>query len=471
MKKQLPSRPHLDHLRAEAKELLRSSSEISKLAEAQHAVAKSYGFKTWAQLRDYVDKVTLARLDSSNWLKRVDTPKFVQPHPNPEKDWWLALANGDLALVADYLSRDSGLANVAGGPLSRHPLHYVACLYVKSRDAVGCARALLDLGAEPNPIYFHQLYPDAPLAPLWGAVGIKHDFELTKLLLEGGANSNDNESLYHCMEHDEPEILQLLIDHGVVEPGTNGLARALDFNRIRQVEMILAAGADPNGKLGSENMLHHAIRRGRTLPFIELLVKHGVDLGGLSNERLSVVSHAALRSNWEVYEYLRELTGGSLSSEEEFVAQVRNGRAVTAEKPEKFSALVLSLLPLAALQGEVDRVAALLDAGWPVDAPDNGSVSGAAGATSLHCACFAGYAGMVRLLIERGATLDPERLAYGSTPIGWALYGEVNSQIPGGDHEACIRLMIEAGCKKPNSEWTASDDMRDVLAEYGYWGE
>jgi len=464
MNKHLPSRPHLDHLRAEAKELLRSSPDISQLAVAQHTLATSYGFANWAALRSHVESVTLARLDPENWLKRADSYQFIDPHPNPDKNWWIALANGDTEVVSDFLSQDSSLATTAGGPLDRSPLHYAACLWVRSRDASGCAKALLANGADPNSVYYHQDFPDSPLSVLWGAAGVKHVLELTKVLLEAGANPNDNESLYHCVEHDEPEILRLLIEHGVDVNSFNGLARALDFERLPQVEMLLEHGAAPNARLGSETMIHHAIRRGRSLPFIELLVRYGVDLESLSSDRLSVVDHAALRGDWETFEYLRELTGASVSGETEFVAQVRGGQPITDQKPESLSFIALSLLGLAVFNGQRQMAMRMLEAGWPVDARHDGS-------TPLHCACFIGDEVMVEELIKRGAPLDLIDRRFQSSPLGWALHGEVHSQMPRGDYEKCVRLMIEAGCAKPNPAWTASDDMKDILIEYGYWGE
>jgi ankyrin repeat protein len=461
MNKHLPTRPHIDHLRAEAKELLRSTTDISQLAAAQHLVAQNYGFANWAELRTHVEAVTIARLDPGNWLRKADLYQWIEPHANQERDWWLSLANGDVGLVSEKLGEKPDLANEPGGPLDRYPLHYVSCLWVRSLDAPGCVRELLKFGADPNALYFHADFPDSPLSVLWGAVGIKHNFELSRLLLEAGANPNDNESLYHCVEHDEPEILQLLIDHGVDVNSFNGLARALDFDRLRQVEMLLEAGADPNTQLGSESMIHHAIRRGRTLPFIELLIKHGGDLKSLSNDRLTVLQHAALRGDWPTFVFLRELTGDLISDEFEFVAQVRGGQPVTAAKPPQLSFASLSLLGLAVFNGQREPAMRMLDAGWPIDARYDGS-------TPLHCACFIGDAEMVKVLIERGAPLDVIDGRFRSSPLGWALYGEVHSQMPRGDYEQCVRLMIEAGCAKPQSDWTASDDMKDVLAEYGY---
>jgi ankyrin repeat protein len=79
------------------------------------------------------------------------------------------------------------------------------------------------------------------------------------VLLEAGADPDDNESLYHSAEAESPECVRLLLEHGAETRGTNALPRALDFDRIEPVRMLLEAGADPN----EWPILTHAIRRGR----------------------------------------------------------------------------------------------------------------------------------------------------------------------------------------------------------------
>jgi hypothetical protein len=68
--KKLPSKPNLEHLKSQAKELLRlslekdtlalervkafTSSRDLKLADAQFVIAQEYGFPNWARLKTYV---------------------------------------------------------------------------------------------------------------------------------------------------------------------------------------------------------------------------------------------------------------------------------------------------------------------------------------------------------------------------------------------------------------------------------
>ena len=56
----LPQRPNLDHLKKQAKDALNLVQRHKpgwKLADAQHAVARGYGFASWPKLKAHVDAV------------------------------------------------------------------------------------------------------------------------------------------------------------------------------------------------------------------------------------------------------------------------------------------------------------------------------------------------------------------------------------------------------------------------------
>lgn len=55
----LPERPHLDHLRSEAKQrhaALKAVSHNARLSDAQFLVARDYGFANWMALKAEVDR-------------------------------------------------------------------------------------------------------------------------------------------------------------------------------------------------------------------------------------------------------------------------------------------------------------------------------------------------------------------------------------------------------------------------------
>jgi ankyrin repeat protein len=53
----LPDRPHLEHLKNQAKDLFRSGSAAS-LTAAQHQIARQYGFASWPKLKTHVESLT-----------------------------------------------------------------------------------------------------------------------------------------------------------------------------------------------------------------------------------------------------------------------------------------------------------------------------------------------------------------------------------------------------------------------------
>jgi hypothetical protein len=60
MSRDLPEFPNLDHLKKQAKALLREMQQSrpeAKLADAQHAVARQYGFQSWIRLKTYVESL------------------------------------------------------------------------------------------------------------------------------------------------------------------------------------------------------------------------------------------------------------------------------------------------------------------------------------------------------------------------------------------------------------------------------
>jgi glyoxalase superfamily protein len=67
MSRYLPPHPHLDHLKKQAKELLhelRLQNPALKLADAQHAIAREYGFASWPKLKSHVESLA----QSATWL-------------------------------------------------------------------------------------------------------------------------------------------------------------------------------------------------------------------------------------------------------------------------------------------------------------------------------------------------------------------------------------------------------------------
>jgi len=64
MSQRLPSRPNLNHLKKQAKDVLRVSrlrNPVWRLADAQHALARGYGFRSWPDLKLHVESARRRR--------------------------------------------------------------------------------------------------------------------------------------------------------------------------------------------------------------------------------------------------------------------------------------------------------------------------------------------------------------------------------------------------------------------------
>ena len=103
----------------------------------------------------------------------------------------------------------------------------------------------------------------------------------------------------------------------------------------------------------------------------------------------------------------------------------------------------------------------LLSAGIPVNA------RGELGATALHWACWKGYAELVKVLLEHGASLTEEDEQFHGTPAGWFEHGVQNCHEGGGNFAEVARLLIAAGAVIPKFHSpTGRADVDAVLREY-----
>jgi hypothetical protein len=297
----LPERPNFEHLKKQAKDLLRlyeagdpvafarfrralpeakgkDDAAIAalplKLHDAQSCIAREYGLPAWKNLKNYVDwcksKLSQDRVDAvPRWLHLVYGHQEDRPNPSlaarmlkerpdlGQGDLFLACASGDEHTVQHAIAADPSAANRltknwrcpgCKDMLDMPPLVAVThSTLLHSPDHAdglrGCARLLLDAGADPNQSWMHG---EHPLSALYGAAGKNHDPELTCMLLEAGANPNDGESLYHSTETLDLSCMRLLLDAGAEVEGSNALHHQLDLDHIAGLTLLLAYTKDAN---------------------------------------------------------------------------------------------------------------------------------------------------------------------------------------------------------------------------------
>jgi ankyrin repeat protein len=119
--------------------------------------------------------------------------------------------------------------------------------------------------------------------------------------------------------------------------------------------------------------------------------------------------------------YGAERTAAHTSADDEFAAACfqldrERARAFSLEHPDR---LRDSAIPFAAAeQDRVDVIALLLDLGMSPDVSDSRNTR------LLHIAAYNGAIGVTRLLVSRGAKIDPVDDVHGTTPIFWAHFGQ-----------------------------------------------
>src|SRR6266516_2150727 len=353
---------------------------------------------------------------------------ILAAHPEiASSDIHSAAILGDDAAVRRFLELDPGNATVKGGPRGWDALthlcfsKYLRLDRARSAGFVRAARALLDAGASANTGWYetdHRPEPEWESA-LYGAAGVAHHAELTRLLLERGADPNDEETPYHAPEGHDNEALKVLVESGKLTAESLGmiLLRKADWHDAAGIKWLLERGVDPNRQTRwGKTALHNAVLRDNALEIVELLLDHGADPALIADHPGR--SAAAI---------------GAITSREPQLV-----REVLAEGGK--------LLAEFAGNWNTEWVGHLLDLGVPVTAlyEGDGYFDIAQGSTALHVAAWKGLPPTVQLLIERGAPIDAKD-GKGRTPLALAVKACVDSYWTYRRTPETVRALLEAG--------------------------
>jgi ankyrin repeat protein len=494
----LPPQPHLDHLRRQARELLRAwhagdAAALARaapyrlpapprLAGAQLVIAREHGFGSWPQLVLAVEQQRERGLSEAEFLERLLTLAIGRGYaaPNPMRALALAgtrsLQSPPLALVVALLLGDLPAVQRAGvdvharlAPWDAPPLVYAAFsslarLPSHQAQLVQTVQWLLAQGADPNAGLHEPAFPEHPLPVLFGAVARASCLATTEALLQAGANPNDNESLYHATEQTDRRLLAALVQAGARWAGTNALMRQLDHDDLDGLRQALDLGADPNeARHDDVPPLHHALQRGRGLPFVQLLVARGADPLARDPQGHTAALYAAHSGDRDTLRWLvAQGVPAPAEPAQQFLAACAAGdelaaRAHLAQHPDAVAQLGPAgwrLLPDQAQRGRLDAVRLMLSLGWPV------ATRGDWDASALNQAAFRGDAAMVQLLLAHGARWH-EPNGFGGDALGSCLHAACHQPDPGGDYAAVLGLLLDDGAPPP----TDLDDLPDALQD------
>lgn len=446
MRSTLPAASHAD--------LLRRAAELSDADFVRSVLTLALG-QGW-QTPQPARALALAR------TRRVDSLALSLP---------LSLVLGDLPAV------QRGLAGAdLAAPLPPHGWPPLACAAASSLarldevrpGLVATVQWLLAQGADANTRWADPVRPDERLPVLYGAVSRAACFETTQALLQAGADPNDNESLYHATEQADRRLIAALVQAGARWQGSNALLRQLDHDELGQLRQVLDLGADVNerGAHGS-TPLHHAITRGRSLAFVQLLVERGADPAAMNFLGRTPAALAARSGDVATLAYLASLGHAApQDAPSRFLAACAAGDAVAARahlalQPGVMDALdadALRLLPDQAQRGHLASVRLMLELGWPVAVPGDWNAS------ALNQAAFRGDAAMVRLLLDHGARWH-EANGFGGDALGSCLHAGSHQPDPAGDYAAVLAMLLADGAPPPVDSAALPDELQAVLAQ------
>jgi len=429
---ELPPHASLEYLRKQAK--ARKRDRAIALSQAQHDIAREYGFASWPKLVHQVQASRLAGIER-------------------------ALVLADAAALSRLLAADPAATTT--------PVAGLAPLLVLLRRSTGspadvrtCAGLLLDGGADPDS-HTIEWGGQGRQTALFDAVE-RRDLPLARLLTDRGASS-DEDAFYHACEQANTAFLDLL--H---RPGFQRLVNhKLDFEDATGLRWFLDRDVDVN----AHRCLHHAISRGRGLTIIEMLLHAGADVN-LPWDRWDVgrrpLALAARCGHLAAYDLLA--TRGAtadLDPVDAAVLAVARGESVrlpTAAPPTLGTPDGDDygwILGQFALLGRTDIVRALLDSGLPVD------TRGWSNFTPLDQAAMHGRTQTVRLLIERGADLhDCAFDDDGPTPLDCALWGLRNNRADDGDYLGTVEALLAAGAPTRHTPPTGDEAIDALLATH-----
>jgi hypothetical protein len=471
----LPESPRLEQLRRQARDLQRAvransaaaRDEVAarygpvtdtaafRLTTAQAVIARRYGFPSWNRLRQHVEIIERygrhpARAEATEPADRflrlacisydeeagperwAEARRIARQHPDISAgNVHVAAALPDLDELARILADDPGEARREGGPYRWEPLYYLAYARhdpdIVEAAVLGAARLLLASGADPNVGYLWLNHPPAFTA-LTGVFGEgergpelqprhPHSLALGRLLLEAGADPNDEQTLYNRMFRTDDDHLELLFEFGL-GTGTGGPWK----------EALGDAVSRPSGMVG--DALHWAISHGMA-GRVALLLDHGAAADTPLPDGTWPTVLAATRGHAELLPLLIEhgASQPSLTSGQALVAAILAGdrekvRRLRAAHPGLITRVRSrrpGLVTWAATLNRPDVLRLLADLGWDLDARGRSDgPSNQAWEAALHHAAGEGHVELVRTLLDLGADPSVKDGRFGGTPLDWA---------------------------------------------------
>jgi len=380
---------------------------------------------------------------------------------------------GNASAIKRFLNEDPSLATAKGGALGWDALTYL-CFSKFLRIYppavfIDAAKALIAAGADVNTGFFDDQHTphEEWESVLYGAAGVAFHPALTQLLLDNGAEPNDNEVPYHSPESYDNRALQILLDSKKLTADSLAiiLLRKCDLHDTNGISLALEAGAEPNRMtMWGVTPLHHAIQRDNQVEHVRLMLKDGADPTlRMEKDGRSAIVTSAHRGRADLLELFRNY-GFDIRLEgiDEVARCCAMGEPVTSSLPNEAGGLLLGTF---AGNNNVAGLANLLGLGIPVDQPyfsGDGYFDIPKNSTALQIAAWRGAHDAVKLLIEKGAHVNLKD-ANGRTPLMLAVRACIDSYWKEYRKPDSIAALLAAGAKKEGVALPTGYDAADAL--------
>ena len=467
MTKQLPERANLEHLKTQAKALLSSLTDGSRLADAQRELAREYGFPSWTKLK-----------------------RFIESREDRLSAFFLAVRGGDRSEVERLLTEDRSLVNThSPEDFEATPLNLAA-----GRNDLPLIDLLIEYGADPDgkstwwaggfgPLDFcsestadHLIKRGATLTA-HAAARLGRAKELREIILRNPAvvHERGGDGQYPLHFSKTPEIVDILVDAGADLDARDldheGTAAQFRIEEIDVLRRLIERGATPD--IFMAVMLED-------LPLIREFLKNDPDAFGRSagapgnpmipkapGEHIyaynigflrpfQVAGHFRKAAAWEV---LREFA----TPKDQLLMAIweddREGALRLKEHVSELSPEEQSMLPQCAFNRMLSRVKLMLDLGFNVDSV------GVHHSSALDRAAFHGFDDVIELILQYHPSLTI-RNEFGGMPINAAITGSTMSWRKDGNFIRTIELLIEAGSELPDKLY-GREDVQALLKQKG----
>ncbi len=485
MKKQLPQRADLNHLKGQAKTLLSSlnSGDLDaikradviqdsyRLADAQRILAREYGFASWTKLKYHI-------------VQSADR----------QKSFFRAVRMGNVMLAKQHLEADKTLLQITDQDSFDAPAINTAA----SRNDRKMLDLLLDFGADINA-------RSTWWAGGFGALDLA-DEATSRYLLERGANLTahaaarlgmvdelrkilkQNPDALHTRGGDgqfplhfakTPEIVDILIDAGAEIDARDfdheGTAAQFLIQNTAVLRQLLKRGARPDiyiatiledvellaaiveadpEALGRTPMMPgnpmipqapgmhiYTFNIGIGRPF-QIAKRHGKKTALQWLITLSSPKFLFLNACWE-----------SDEAEAKRILEANPSLFLTLNSIDK------AILPEAAWENKISAVKLMLELGFDVN------TVGVHHSSAIDRAAFHGFSKLIEVILPYKPDLSMKN-EFGGTPLGACLYGSHNSLRKDGNFPRTAELLIRAGAPLPETA-SGSSQVIKVLNEHG----